>query len=87
MKEVKKVKVEVEQEKIIALICNKCGKRVEMEDRDNWEEINLMHSFDVGFGFGSNYDLETWEFILCESCLLEFVKTFAIPPTRIGCGC
>lgn len=64
-----------------AIICNKCGKEVDLEKANDFEE-NLFHSFKVSFGYGSKYDLELWSFDLCEDCLLEFIDTFKIKPDR-----
>lgn len=76
MKEITKV---VHEDK--AIICNKCGKEVDLENADDFEE-NLFHPFKVSFGYGSKFDLETWYFDLCEDCLLEFVETFKIKPDK-----
>lgn len=63
------------------IACNKCGKEVDLEE-DNGLEANLFHSFNVLFGYESEYDYETWSFDLCEECLLEFIETFKIKPDR-----
>lgn len=62
------------------LICNKSGKEADLTNED-YIASNRTHSFKVSFGYGSDFDMDTWEFDLDEDSLLEFVKTFKIRPT------
>jgi hypothetical protein len=56
--------------------CNKCGKEC-----DKGEEFNEnMNNFYFGFGWGSRYDGETWDFDLCEECLVDIIKSFKVVP-------
>lgn len=40
-------------------------------------------SLNLSFGYESGFDEERWKFDLCESCLVDFVKTFKYSPTII----
>ena len=77
---IKHVKKNVEQEVPVTVICNKSGKEVDLTDDMNYVEQNLIHNFMVNFGYGSDFDMETWEFDLDESALLEIVKKFTHRP-------
>lgn len=57
--------------------CNKCGKKI---SKNNYEGLNLMHLFKISFKYGSKYDMEQWNYNLCEDCLLELISSFIIPP-------
>ncbi|PKR83536.1 hypothetical protein [Heyndrickxia camelliae] len=67
------------------VICNKCGTT---QVNNNWnppsaEEYyfsNDIHNIQLGFGYGSRFDNESWNFDLCDSCLESLVKTFKYPP-------
>lgn len=69
--------------------CNMCEKSdIYSEEK---EAIDAMrnafidshyHSFDIKFGYGSQYDLETWSFDLCENCLEKVANSFLIPPVK-----
>ena len=72
-------------EESVVLICNKCGHNaIPMLMEHMTYEQNMMHAFKAYFGYGSNYDFERWEFHLCESCLMEFIKTFQFAPKGFG---
>lgn len=80
MKKFKAVEKTVEE--LEELTCNKCGVTA-MVSGDSLESLSASHqfqSFVMNFGYGSNFDEETWSFDLCESCLEEFVSTFKIEP-------
>ncbi len=52
------------------VLCNKCGT--------NKGEI---HNIVIEFGyFSKQHDGQTWDFDLCENCIIEFVKTFKYKP-------
>ncbi|MFK7678648.1 hypothetical protein ACI3ER_11460 [Bacillus sp. Wb] len=63
--------------------CNKCGNVVEqgeshMSEGFLWNE--QFKNIELGFGYLSKFDNETWKFTLCEVCILEMVKTFKHVP-------
>ncbi len=51
------------------VICNKCG-----------QVFKYVNDMAVGFGYGSQFDMETWEFCMCDDCLEELAKTFKVVP-------
>lgn len=71
-----KVAVIVEEERI----CNKCGKTISSAECEGYPIANAMLPFKINFGYGSDFDGETWEWDLCPDCLLEFIKTFKYVP-------
>ena len=77
MKEYEEIVVEEVKEIPKSITCNKCGKRSELSgskhERD-WE-LNLYQYFYCHFGYGSKFDMDTWEFDLCEKCLIDFIRT------------
>lgn len=82
----KQIKKEVITKKIeyqdTSVTCNKCGKEEVLTADDYQKEwqANEFQSFSCYFGYGSRYDMESWEFDLCEECLTELIKTFKIVP-------
>mgnify|MGYP007112386548 CR=1 FL=1 len=58
--------------------CNKCGHTSEIDV--NRFELNKFQEVDFSFGYGSKYDMEDWEFHLCEDCVEELVKSFKYVP-------
>ena len=83
----KKFRIETETNEIEVLdniIYNKCG---EIYNTPNDAPDNMLdhfwkddiHSFNIHFGYGSNYDGLFMEFDLCEKCLMDFVDQFVIP--------
>ncbi len=75
-KEVVKVERTVIQ-KIVK--CNKCGNESKGIDNDGLYDSKFQ-SISCRFGYGSEYDMESWKFDLCESCLVELIKTFKHVP-------
>jgi hypothetical protein len=73
----------VEEYQTIEVICNKCGKVHTAKDGgvivdDSYKE---PHSFTCAFGYYSGYDDEIWNFDLCETCLVDIIKTFKYAPS------
>lgn len=62
------------------LLCNKCEKETPMSHPGDYWSENLMHFFSIGFGYGSRYDMDSWDFHLCEKCLLDIIFSLKIPP-------
>ncbi len=67
------------------VICNKCGTtQVNGEwsppSEDEYYLSNDIHNINLGFGYGSRFDMENWNFDLCDNCLESLVKTFKYPP-------
>ena len=60
--------------------CNKCGHTSEIDV--NRFELNKFQEVDFSFGYGSKYDMEDWEFHLCEDCYDKLIKQFKIPVSK-----
>ena len=78
MKKFKETEHVTVQEECIEVQCNSCGKTIKGQDKIAWSDITGVR---VSFGFGSVYDMETWEFDLCDHCLADITSKFKIPPT------
>ena len=72
----------VERVEATAIVCNRCGMSFDCGEEF---ENNLIHNFNIGFGYGSKHDLERWSFDLCETCIEKLVKTFKIKVTKFDC--
>ena len=64
------------KEKISAVICNKCGKRMLVA---NGTVMEGVCSVEADWGYFSGKDGEHHSFDLCEACYDEVVKSFQIP--------
>ena len=73
--------IQVTKKVLKSITCNKCGESLEISDFGF--EQDKFHSFKLPFGYGSGFDEQTWKFDICESCLVDFVKTFKYSPTII----
>ncbi len=64
------------KKKLIEMSCNKCGKKISVENGIINEGV-----FTVAFGWGyfSEKDGQIHNFDLCEKCYDEYTKTFLIP--------
>lgn len=78
MKEYERMIVEEVNQVPKSIACNKCGKRSELSGSKHERELelNLYQYFYCNFGYGSKFDTDSWEFDLCEKCLVDFIKTF-----------
>lgn len=81
-RETKKVEKQIEE---VSAACNKCGKKFEKNKSDLCWDAQL-HNFGVSGGYGSEYDMESFDFDLCEECVNELVKTFMIVPNGFKMG-
>lgn len=88
MRQYTKIKNEIEEPKLVAVICNKCGKEIQLKYRMAPEldeemkacltEISIFTAKKT-WGYGSNHDMEQHQFDLCESCYDDWINSFAIP--------
>lgn len=69
---------EKEQQKLSKVICNACGKEMEVEDGILMEGC---FQADWMFGYFSKKDREKHDFDLCEECYDKMIQEFALPPT------
>jgi len=65
-----KEKQTIEKEVTIETKCNNCGCTC---------TVGRYQSFDIDWGYYSNYDMQTWFFDLCEDCLTKLSRNFVIP--------
>jgi len=67
------------QEKVATKgICNMTGEIVDLESSEI--NKNLLHNFTIQFGYGSDFDNESWSFDLTETALIDLIKKFKIMP-------
>ena len=78
MKTTKTEVIELEQDTLVSIQCDRCGKEVEPEDgiTSDITTCNLV------FGYGSKFDCETWEIDICDDCAEELVASFKNQPKR-----
>lgn len=70
---------------IETIVCNKCGKNIQLDEwvaTEGSEEpfFTDYQSFELLFGYGSKYDGLKMKFDLCDNCVSEFIETFKIKP-------
>ena len=58
------------------IICNKCGKEINMENGMYYQDVL---SVEKRWGYFSEKDNEVHTFDICESCYDEWTSTFLIP--------
>ena len=63
--------------RVTEIICNKCGKIIPV---DLGALQVRPENFSIVWGYGSKNDFETWEFDLCEDCILELTASFKHTP-------
>jgi len=73
----------VEKVEATSIVCNRCGMSFDCEDDF---ATNLIHNFDIKFGYGSEHDFEKWDFDLCEKCVEELVDSFKFKPAKFEIG-
>lgn len=67
--------------------CNKCGKSADIKEGDAPDiqyKLEKFPTIELGFGYGSKWDMERWSFNLCEECLETFVGSFVHKPDGYG---
>ncbi len=62
-----------------ALICNKCGRDISLQ---NGQPAEGVCSVEVQWGYFSEKDGELHRFDLCEECYDRLTESFAIPPEK-----
>ena len=68
--------VEEAKKELLEIYCNKCGKKVTVNNGIVKEGV---FSITYGWGFFSGKDGETHNLDLCEECYDELIKSFIIP--------
>jgi len=70
-------KVKTEEQIPTQMICNKCGKSVDLHK----DFPGGFTTIDTIYGYGSKKDGSRYQAHICESCMDAFYKTFKIPPS------
>lgn len=65
-----------ERKEISKIICNKCGKEINIKQGIPEEDV---FSAEKRWGYFSNKDNEVHHIDLCEACYDEWISTFLIP--------
>lgn len=83
---VEKMPKEVMQEIVVSesIQCNKCGREFvnplskgSTMERFIWDAN--IHGYKTFFSYGSKFDMQEWEFHLCDDCLVKMIKGFSVP--------
>jgi len=80
MRELKRFEETVVKEETLSLTCDCCGKTVDGEMEVLSSDINDFH---INFGYGSKFDMDTWNFDVCDECLEKWVSTFKHPIDKV----
>ena len=64
------------EKEVAKIICNRCGKEIEVINGIPREEVLTVEK---RWGYFSGKDSEVHEFDLCEQCYDELVRSFQIP--------
>lgn len=78
MKTYERIIIEDTKEIPTSVTCNKCGKSQELTG-DEWDrqmKLCKYQSVYISFGYGSKFDMDQWNFEICEECLVEMVRNF-----------
>lgn len=73
-------KIERFEEVIDDVLCNKCGKSMQISNYEYESEGTRLFA---DFGYGSNKDGLMEEFHLCDDCYDQFIALFKHAPTEI----
>jgi hypothetical protein len=79
MREYEEIEETIKKEIPVSVTCNKCGNSKVLDGEEDYErqwKLEKFQSFFLSFGYGSKFDMEDWEFDLCEKCLVDFIRTF-----------
>ncbi len=78
MKDIRDEEVLVTKSVVTNVICNCCGKCIDVETTMG-SDIN---DISIHFGYGSRFDLSIWEMDVCDDCLDKWRATFKYPVTE-----
>jgi len=87
MTEFKLVKKEIVEHQLVAITCNCCAKRHELQTYYD-EHLANFHNIEIEGGYGSEYpqDMDRVSFTLCSDCLKSIVSTFKVKPMIEDCS-
>jgi hypothetical protein len=60
-----------------AVVCNRCELTIDKEEVTNGNFLDVWYSGGYGSRMG---DCTEYRFDLCESCIMEIIKDFAVQP-------
>ena len=72
----KKINKIIKELEITEIICNKCGKSFKPKNKQDFFWRDIVQSFAIEYQYGSEYDMEIWQFDICEDCLKDFIDSF-----------
>ena len=78
MRIVERIETIAVTEKVLNIVCNKCGKS------SIPDYTNTVQNFQLPFGYGSMWDGMKLQSELCESCIEEMIHGFMIQADIIG---
>lgn len=67
---------EISKLQVKSIICNCCGKKIELVHEYNITDINNII---IEFGYGSRFDLSAWEIDICDDCIEKWIQSFKHP--------
>ncbi len=67
----------IERKKVKYVICNKCGKSINLKKYEDFLDIVKT------WGYNSNFDNETHEIDICQDCYELYVCELKIKPKKI----
>lgn len=79
MRKYNKEKIKKDTQKIEEMRCNRCGRKIQLENGIIKEGV---FSIDYNWGYFSNEDGQCHSFDLCEDCYEKIIEQFSIPVTR-----
>jgi hypothetical protein len=82
----KKIKKEIIEDKIVDILCNKCGLSCNHSPKGRDAEFYGLIEVQVHGGYESTHlnDMTSIKFSLCEKCISELSASFKIPATIKG---
>jgi len=80
MKIVRKIITTKEEEEVVDVLCNKCGKTCRNPGAYEQSPYGLIEqTYSGGYGSTPLDDCTNYTFSICESCLKDFFDSFIIP--------
>ncbi len=67
----------IERKRLKYVICNKCGRNIDIGKYEDFLNINK------NWGYNSNFDNETHEIDICTQCYNEFLGDLKIEPKKM----
>lgn len=68
-----------QNQEVIELCCNQCGKKIKVESGIIKEGV---YTAEIKWGYFSNKDGQMHSFDICENCYDQMIEAFAIPAEK-----